>query len=137
MKTWHVFKVTGLVVAISLISCSSSYAFDFNGGWTTDVSACGKIFQKNKENNVSIISGSGIYGNGFVVRGNSIFSADVSCRIKARKDVGEVHHIVADCAPGNVAFSTFQFSYRVKDDNTIIRIYPGIEELDITYSRCP
>jgi hypothetical protein len=137
MGTKRIFKITGLAVSIGLLSCLPSYAFDLDGAWTTDVSACGKIFEKGKDNKISIKSGSGIYGDAFVVRGDSIFNNAVTCTIKAHKDVGSVHHIVAVCAPGNVALSTFQFSYRVKDNNSIVRIYPGIEELDVTYSRCP
>lgn len=128
--------IAGLTFAIALLSNSSSYAFDLDGAWTTDVSACGKIFEKDKEGRASIISGSSIYGGAFIVRGNSIFSANVTCTIKTRKDAGAVHHIVAVCAPGNVALSTFQLSYRVKDNNSIVRIYPGVEELDETYGRC-
>jgi hypothetical protein len=137
MKTKRIVEIAGLVAAISLMSYSSSYAFDLDGAWTTDVSACGKIFEKNKDNKVSIISGSSIYGDAFIVRGNSLFNTAVTCTIKARKDAGAIHHIVAACAPGNVALSTFEFSYRVKDDNNIVRIYSGIEELNVTYSRCP
>jgi hypothetical protein len=66
-----------------------------------------------------------------------LFNNAVTCTIKARKDTGAIHNIVASCAPGNVALSTFQFSYRVKNENSIIRIYPGIEALDVTYGRCP
>jgi hypothetical protein len=137
MNTKHIVEIAWLVAVFSFMSYSSSYAFDLDGAWTTDASACGKIFEKNKDNKVSTISGSSIYGDAFIVRGNSLFNAAVTCTIKARKDAGVIHHIVATCAPGNVALSTFQFSYRVKDDNNIVRIYPGIEELDVTYSRCP
>jgi hypothetical protein len=133
----RILKVVGLTAAIGLMSHSPSYAFNLDGAWTTDVSACGKIFKKDKSDKVSIISGSSIYGDAFVVRGNSIFNDSVTCTVKAQKDVGALHHIVAVCAPGNVALSTFQFSYRVKNDNSIIRIYPGVEELDVTYGRCP
>jgi hypothetical protein len=122
---------------IGVLSYSPSYAFNLDGAWTTDVSACGKIFEKDKDNKVSIISGSSIHGDAFIVRGNSIFNNAVTCTIKARKDTGAIHNIVASCAPGNVALSTFQFSYRVKNENSIIRIYPGIEALDVTYGRCP
>jgi hypothetical protein len=135
VKTPHVLRIAGLAAAITLLS-HPSYAFDLSGGWTTDVSACAKIFKKNKENELSIIGGSGIYGSAFIVRKNSISSPAGTCTIKTRKDVGQVHHIVATCAPGNVALSTFQFSYRVKDENNIVRIFPGIEELDVAYGRC-
>ena len=135
MKIPHVLRIAGLAAAVTLIS-HPSYAFDLSGGWTTDVSACAKIFKKNKQNELSITGGSGIYGDAFIVRKNSISSPAGTCTIKTRKDVGPVHHIVAICAPGNVALSTFQFSYQVKDNNNIVRIFPGIEELNVAYGRC-
>jgi hypothetical protein len=135
VKSPLVLRIAGLAAAITLLS-HPSYAFDLSGGWTTDVSACAKIFKKNNKNELSIISGSGIYGNAFIVRKNTISSPAGTCTITTRKDAGQVHHLVATCAPGNVALSTFQFSYRVKDDNNIVRIFPGIKELDVAYGRC-
>jgi hypothetical protein len=137
MTTLRVLEIAGLAILIGVLSDSPSYAFNLDGAWTTDVSVCGKIFKKDNDNKVSIISGSNIYGDAFVVRGNSIFNAVTTCTIKKRKDIVEIHHILAVCAPGGVALSTFEFSYRVKNDNSIIRIYPGLEELDVTYGRCP
>ena len=128
-------KIAGLATAITFLS-HASYAFDLSGAWTDTVSACGKIFKKNKQGELLIISGSGIYGDAFIVAGNSIIGNAGRCTINTRKVDGPITHLVATCAAGNVALSTFQFSYRVKDENTIVRIFPGIEELDTTYSRC-
>ena len=135
MKILHALRTAGLAASITLLS-HPSYAFDLSGAWTTDVSACAKIFEKDKENELSLAGGSGIYGDAFIVSKNSISGVGGTCTIKTRKDAGQVHHIVATCAPGNVALSTFQFSYRVKDENNIVRIFPGIEELDVAYGRC-
>lgn len=135
MKMAKTPKIVGLAAAITLWSFTS-YAFDLSGAWTNQVSACGKIFEKNKKGGFSIISGSGIYGDAFIVTGNSIIGNAGKCKIKTRKVDGPITHLVATCAAGNVALSTFQFSYRVKDDNTIVRIFPGVEELDVTYGRC-
>lgn len=32
---------------------------------------------------------------------------------------------------------TIQFSLRLLDDNHIVRLFPGIPELEFTYERCP
>jgi hypothetical protein len=136
MKFATVFRIAGVTAAVTLFSHDASYAFDLSGAWTDDVSACGKIFEKNKQGELSIKSGSGIYGDAFIVKGNSIVGNSGTCTIKARKAVDQVTHLVATCSAGNVALSTFQFSYQVKDENTIIRIFPGLKELDVTYNRC-
>jgi hypothetical protein len=135
VKISQALRIAGLAASITLLS-QPSYAFDLSGAWTTDVSACAKIFAKNKQNELSITGGSGIYGDSFIVGKNSISSPAGTCTIKSRKDAGQVHHLVAVCAAGNVALSTFQFSFRVKDNNNIVRIFPGIEELNVGYGRC-
>ena len=128
-------KIAGLAIAITFLS-HASYAFELSGAWTDTASACGKIFKKNEQGGLSIISGSGIYGDAFIVAGNSIIGNAGRCTINTRKVDGPITHLVATCAAGNVALSTFQFSYRVKDENTIVRIFPGLAELDVTYNRC-
>ena len=135
MKALKILGIAALTAAVTVVS-HASYAFDLSGAWTDDVSACSKIFEKDKQGELSIRSGSGIYGDAFIVKRNSIVGNSGTCTIKARKTVGPVTHLVATCAAGNVALSTFQFSYRVKGKNTIVRIFPGIEELDQTYGRC-
>jgi hypothetical protein len=77
-----------------------------------------------------------MYGSGFIARNDTIVGNNATCKIVSQKVAGPVSHLVAQCAAENVAFSTFQFSYRVKDENTITRIFPGIEELNVAYGRC-
>lgn len=114
----------------------AAYAFDFNGAWATDVAACGKIFQKSKDGGLLIAQGADMFGNGFIARKDAIVGNNATCKILSQKVDGPVTHLVAQCAAENVAFSTFQFSYRIKDDNNITRIYPGVEELNTNYGRC-
>jgi hypothetical protein len=135
MKASQACAIAALAAAIVFFS-QASYAFDLTGAWTTDASGCAKIFRVNKDKTLSIRAASDMYGDGFIVRGNAITASGGTCIIKARKSVGPITHLVAKCAAENVAFSTFQFSYRVKDDNSIVRVFPGIEELDVAYHRC-
>jgi hypothetical protein len=135
MKIGQVLGVVGLATSVALIS-HGAYAFDLNGAWATNVSSCSKIFQKDKDGGLSIAKGSDMYGSGFVARKDAIVGNNAACKIVSQKVAGPVTHLVAQCAAENVAFSTFQFSYRVKDDNNIVRIFPGIEELNVDYGRC-
>ena len=135
MKPGQFLRVAGLVAGMSVIA-HGAYAFDLNGAWSTDAGACGKIFQKDKDGNLSIAQGADMYGNGFIVRKDAVVGNNATCKILSHKVAGPVSHLVAQCASENVAFSTFQFSYRVNDDNSITRIYPGVEELNVNYARC-
>jgi hypothetical protein len=135
MKTGRVLGVAGLAALAALIS-HNAYAFDLNGAWATNVNDCAKIFQKNKDGSLSIAQGSDMYGSGFIARKDAIVGNNATCKIVSQKVAGPVTHLVAQCAAENVAFSMFQFSYRVNDDNSIVRIFPGIEELNVAYGRC-
>jgi hypothetical protein len=135
MKIGQALGIAGLVASVALIS-HSAYAFDLNGAWATNATACGKIFRKNKDGGLAIAKGADMYGNGFIARKDAIVGNNATCKIVSQKVAGPVTHLVAQCAAENVAFSTFQFSYRVDDDSKIVRIFPGIEELNVAYSRC-
>ncbi len=135
MNRVQVLGIATLAASIALFN-QSARAFDFNGAWATDIAACGKIFQKNKDGELSIAQGSDMYGSGFIARDDAIVGNNATCKIVSRKVAGPVTHLVAQCASENVAFSTFQFSYRADGDNKIVRIFPGIEELNVGYGRC-
>ena len=111
-------------------------AFDLNGAWTSNVKACADIFESRGSQALAVKGGSGMYGDGFIVRDDKIIASAGTCAIKVRKSVGPVTHLVAVCAPGSVALSTFQFSYKVTDENTIVRVFPGVSALDTIYQRC-
>ena len=130
MKIGQVLGVAGIGGNRRIIS-HSAYAFDLNGAWATNVSACGKIFQKNKDGELSIAKGSDMYGSGFIAQKDALPATMPNAKLFHEKVAGPITHLVAQCAAENVAFSTFQFSYRAKDDNKIVRIFPGIEELNV------
>jgi hypothetical protein len=111
-------------------------ATDLNGSWATDASACSKVFIKNGSA-ISFRPDSDQYGGGFIMEGNKVRGQLQTCTIKARKEDGNVVHMLAVCATDIMA-SNIQFSAKIVDDNTIARIFPGMsDELSISYSRCP
>ena len=59
-----------------------------------------------------------------------------TCTISRRKEEGNVIHMVAKCAD-DIMTSNAQFSAKIIDDNTIARIFPGMPEFTLSYSRCP
>jgi len=111
-------------------------AFDLNGAWTSNVAACADIFEARGGQALAVKGGAGMYGDGFIVQHDKILAGAGTCTIKVRKSVGPVTHLIAVCAPGSVALSTFQFSYKVTDENTIVRVFPGVTALDTIYRRC-
>jgi hypothetical protein len=124
---------TFLAVAMAI---HPAVAFDLNGAWATDVGACDKIFGKNAQGALYIKPDADNYGSGLIVRQDSVVGKIAKCTIKTRKTAGPVTHIIAACST-DVALETVQFSFEVKADDQIVRIYPGVEELNTTYGRCP
>ena len=119
-----------------IIFVTTVSATDLNGSWVTDASVCNKVFMK-KGDALSFVQDSDQYGGGFILDGNKVRGQMQTCTIRARKEDGNVIHMLAACATDIMA-SNVQFSAKVIDDNTIARIFPGMpDELSIRYSRCP
>lgn len=115
---------------------SPALAVDLNGPWATDASVCNKVFVK-KGNTISFAQDSDQYGGGFILEGNKVRGQLQTCIIKARKEDGNLVNFIAACA-SDIMASNIQFSARVIDDNTIVRIFPGMgDQLSMKYSRCP
>lgn len=119
-----------------IIDSSPALATDLNGSWATDASVCDKVFVK-KGNVISFTRDSDQFGGGFIMEGNQVRGQMQTCSVKTRKEDGNVIHFVASCA-NDIMASSVQFSAKVLDENTILRIFPGMgDDLDLKYSRCP
>jgi hypothetical protein len=131
-------RVLALVLAltVSWIALGTpATAFELNGSWATALSACSQVFIK-KGGAISFRQDSDQYGGGFIMEGNKVRGQMQTCSIIRRKEDGDVVHMVAMCATDIMA-SNVQFSAKIIDDNTIARIFPGMPEFTLSYSRCP
>ena len=108
---------------------------DFTGAWATDAAVCTKLFVKSG-NRVSFTKdASFVGGRGFIIERGELRAQTAVCRIKTTKEGGAVTHMIVACAT-DILLSDLQFSVRVIDDNTIVRMFPGISEIEIKYHRC-
>ncbi len=124
--------VTWAVCSMALFT--PAHATDLNGSWATDASACSKVFVK-KGDAITFQPDSDQFGGGFIMEGNKVRGQMQTCTVKTRKEDGNVIHMIAACA-SDIMASNVQFSAKVIDDNTIARIFPGMPELSINFSRC-
>jgi hypothetical protein len=76
------------------------------------------------------------YASGFIVEADRLRGKTASCKIKARKEDGDVINIVAACAT-DIMLSNVQFTLKVIEPNRISRMFPGIMDMEISYYRCP
>jgi hypothetical protein len=131
----RLLMLAAVVAASGMAISGPARAIDLNGPWATDASVCSKVFVK-KGGATAFQPDSDQYGGGFIVEGNKVRGQMQTCTIKARKEDGNVVHMLAACA-SDIMASNLQFSAKVIDANTIARFFPGLpDELSIKYSRC-
>ncbi|SHG02716.1 hypothetical protein [Bradyrhizobium erythrophlei] len=110
-------------------------AVELNGAWAGDADQCAKVFVR-QGGKLGFTEMSDVYGGGFIIDGDQIVGKFARCRIKARKDDGANVNLVAACAT-DIMLSSVQFSLKELDANSIVRLFPGIEDMEISYHRCP
>lgn len=131
--TW---SIPVLAIAAVLALPDRAGAFDLAGAWATNADHCSKIFAlKGRASQVNFTNLSRFYGTGFIADASRIKGKFQSCPIKSRKEDGKSVNIVVSCASG-IMLSDIQFFMKVVDDNKIVRVFPGMEEKEITYHRC-
>jgi hypothetical protein len=109
-------------------------AVELNGAWAGDADQCAKVFIR-QGGKLGFTEMSDVYGGGFIIDGDQIVGKFARCRIKARKDNGVNVNLVAACAT-DIMLSNVEFSLKELDANSIARLFPGIEDMEITYHRC-
>jgi hypothetical protein len=110
-------------------------AVELNGAWAGDADQCAKVFVR-QGGKLGFTEMSDVFGGGFIIDGDQIVGKFARCRIKARKDDGANVNLVAACAT-DIMLSSVQFSLKELDANSIARLFPGIEDMEIKYYRCP
>ena len=109
-------------------------AADIEGVWASDASLCAKIFVK-RGNSIALAKNADQYGSGFIIDGRKIRGKLASCSIKTTKEDGALVHLLAACAT-DVMLSNVQLSLRVVDRNKLVRIFPGVSDMEMGYERC-
>ncbi|WP_426526223.1 hypothetical protein [Bradyrhizobium sp. McL0615] len=134
-STFRNTALAALLAGASLVMPGPAFAFDLNGAWASDADNCAKVFVRRGAQ-VAFTDMSDVYGGGFIIEGDQITGKFARCRIKAKKDEGATINLVAACA-SDIMLQNVQFSLREADANTVIRIFPGMGDMEIKYARCP
>jgi hypothetical protein len=138
MEDLHRTAATGIVLIVALLTASAqALAFDLTGAWATNADECGHVFARNgKANEITFAPDSEMRGGGFIAERNQLRGRNATCTIKATKDDGTTVNILAGCA-SDIMLSNVQFAIKVVDQNQITRLFPGMEDIQINYYRCP
>jgi len=121
---------------IALLGFEHAHAIDLSGAWTTNADQCSRVFvRKSRANQVGFTRLSEQHGGGFIVEANRLRGKFVNCTIKSRNEDGQTINILAGCAT-DIMLSNVQFSLKVLEPNRILRMFPGMQDMEISYYRC-
>ena len=115
--------------AVLISSATVTHAADINGVWASDTAVCNKVFTK-KSGRVAFAKDADIHGSGFILEPGSVRGKLANCKIKTRKQDGDLVHLVASCAT-DMMLSNMELTLKVIDDNKVARV------LETLYYRCP
>lgn len=123
--------------SIGLTFLGEAHALDLSGAWATSADECSQVFiRKGRANQIGFAPFSEQHGGGFIVEADRLRGRFASCKIKTRKEDGQLVNIVAGCAT-DIMLSNVQFSLKIVEPNKISRVFPGIMDMEIDYYRCP
>ena len=121
----------------SLIVVEKAHAVDLSGAWAADADQCHHVFiRKGRANQIGFATFSEQHGGGFIVESDRLRGKFASCKIKTMKEDGQVVNIIAGCAT-DIMLSNVQFSLKVLEPDKIVRVFPGVLDMEIDYHRCP
>ena len=118
-----------------ILLTGQAQAIDLTGVWASDAAVCDKIFI-TKGNKTSFRQNSDLHGSGFIIEGHRIRGRTATCNVMKTKIDAAVVHMLASCAT-DVMLSTQQLTLRVENENEVTRLFPGLEDLQIKFHRCP
>jgi hypothetical protein len=120
--------------SLMLSECVS--AAELAGAWASDPDKCEQVFaRRGRTKQIDFAEFPGARGGGFIMEGDRLRGKFAKCRIKTRKEEGQTVNLIAACAT-DIMFSNIQFVLKVIDDDTITRVFPGIDGIEVKYHRC-
>ena len=121
----------------SLFFVEQAHAIDLSGAWASHADECSKVFiRKGRANEIGFTANSDQHGGGFIIEADRLRGKFATCKIKSRKEDGQTVNIIAGCAT-DIMLSNVQFSLKVLEPNKILRLFPGVQDIEISYDRCP
>ena len=136
MKRFLQFAVAAAMAA-GLHGPSQAGAVDLSGAWATSADECPNVFvRRGRAKQIDFAALSDQHGGGFIVEADRLRGKFARCKIKTKKEDGDSVNIIAGCAT-DIMLSNVQFSLKMLEPNKISRIFPGIEDMAISYHRCP
>jgi hypothetical protein len=111
-------------------------AAELTGAWAPYADKCDEVFlRRGRAHQINFAEFSGIHGGGFIIEADRLRGKFAKCTIKTRKEDGQNLNLIAGCAT-DIMLSNVQFVLKVVDDDTIMRVFPGMDGMEVKYHRC-
>jgi|SwirhisoilCB3_FD_contig_31_14248132_length_1950_multi_8_in_0_out_0_2 hypothetical protein len=124
------------VMIVGLILPECAVAVELTGAWAPDADKCDKVFVRNgRTKQIDFAEFPGVHGGGFIIEAGRLRGKFAKCTIKTRREDRESLNLIAGCAT-DIMLSDVQFMLKVFDDDNIVRVFPGIEGMEVKYHRC-
>ena len=123
-----------LTLISGLLFAGIARADDLAGLWATNAEHCAKIFTRTGQG-FAFADDADLYGSGFIIDGRRIVSKMARCDIKSSKQDGPTTHLMASCAT-DIMLSNVQASFKMLGKDRMVRIFPGVSEMEIPFERC-
>jgi len=130
----RISAVAATLLGIGLTLPVEARAFELTGAWASQADLCKMVFT-NKGKQIVFAELSDLFGSGFIIDGKRIKGRSTQCTIKSRKQNGDALELSASCA-SSIMTSNVNFSLKVKDEDNIVRQFPGMDGMALQYSRC-
>jgi hypothetical protein len=133
---WPVKVALAVAVLSGLPLIGEADAVDLSGAWASHADECSQVFvRKGRASQIGFTAMSDQHGGGFIVEADRLRGKFATCRIKSRKEDGQTVNIIASCAT-DIMLSNVQFSLTALEPNKILRTFPGVQGIEISYDRC-
>lgn len=123
-----------LTLISGLLFVGVARADDLAGLWATNAENCGKIFTRTRQG-FAFADDADLYGSGFIIDDRRIVSKMARCDIKSSKQDGPTTHLMAACAT-DIMLSHVQASFKMLGKDKMVRIFPGVSDMEIPFERC-
>jgi hypothetical protein len=128
--------VRWMAVSAGLALSECAGAAELTGAWAPDADKCNQVFvRRGRSQQIDFAQFAGIHGGGFIIEADRIRGKFAKCRIKTRQAEGQSLNLIAACAT-DIMLSNVQFVLKAVDDDTMTRVFPGIEGMEVKYHRC-
>ena len=124
------------IVVLSFALPEHAFAGELTGAWATDADKCDKVFvRRGRAKQIDFAAFPGVHGGGFIIDADQLRGKFAKCKITKRVEEGKNLNLLAACA-SDIMLSNIQFVLKVVDDDTVARVFPGIDGMEVKYHRC-